>query len=73
LNAKSIRDSPLAQVRAVFGWDAANRRLTENVAARVTIDLKAKPSERRRGPTDEDPPSWRNNAEESLFRSIHEV
>lgn len=54
LRAKSIRDSRLAPVRAVLGWGAANRRLATNVAERVTIDLKAKPSERRRGYTDEE-------------------
>ena len=54
LKAKSIRDSRLAPVRAVLGWGAANRRLAQNVAERVTIDLKAKPSERRRGYTDEE-------------------
>ncbi|MBS0247330.1 MAG: site-specific integrase [Proteobacteria bacterium] len=54
LKAKSIRDSRLAPIRAVFGWGVDNRRLTKNVAERITIDVKAKPSERRRGYTDEE-------------------
>ena len=54
LRAKSIRDSRLAPIRAVLGWGADNRRLAKNVAERITIDVKAKPSERRRGYTDEE-------------------
>lgn len=54
LRAKSIRDSRLAPIRAVFGWGTDNRRLAKNVAERITIDVKAKPSERRRGYTDEE-------------------
>lgn len=52
--AKSVRDSRLVPVRAVLGWGANNRKLPQNVAERVAIDVKSKPSERRRGYTDEE-------------------
>ncbi|WP_398464235.1 DUF6538 domain-containing protein, partial [Tardiphaga sp.] len=54
LAAKTIRDGKLAPVRAIFQWAADNRKLDTNPGARVTIDLKANASERRRGYSDEE-------------------
>ena len=54
LAAKTIRDGKLAPVRAIFQWAADNRKLEINPGARVTIDLKASASERRRGYSDEE-------------------
>lgn len=54
LKAKTIRDSKLAPVRAIFQWAVDNRKLDTNPAARVNIDLKARPSEKRRGYTDDE-------------------
>jgi integrase len=52
--AKTIRDSKLAPVRAIFQWAVDNRKLDINPGARISIDLKNRPSERRRGYTDEE-------------------
>jgi integrase len=54
LAAKTIRDGKLAPVRAIFQWAADNRKLETNPGARVTIDLKATASERRRGYSEEE-------------------
>lgn len=54
LRAKTIRDGKLAPVRAILQWGTDNRRLNSNVAERIVIDVKAKPSERRRGYTDDE-------------------
>lgn len=43
--AKTIRDSKLAPVRAIFQWAVDNRKLDANPAARINIDLKSRPSE----------------------------
>lgn len=52
--AKTIRDSKLAPVRAIFQWAVDNRKLDANPAARINIDLKSRPSEKRRGYTDDE-------------------
>ena len=54
LAAKTIRDGKLAPVRAIFQWAADNRKLETNPGARVTIDVKATSTERRRGYSDEE-------------------
>ena len=54
LKAKTIRDSKLAPVRAIFQWATDNRKLDVNPAARINIDLKARSSEKRRGYLDEE-------------------
>jgi integrase len=54
LAAKTIRDGKLAPVRAIFQWAADNRKIEVNPGARITIDLKASASERRRGYSDEE-------------------
>ena len=51
---KTIRDSKLAPVRAIFQWAVDNRKLDSNPAARINIDLKSRSSEKRRGYTDEE-------------------
>ena len=54
MKAKTIRDSKLAPVRAIFQWATDNRKLDANPAARISIDLKARASERKRWYEDED-------------------
>lgn len=54
LKAKTIRDSKLAPVRAILQWATDNRKLDANPGARISIDLKARSSEKRRGYTDEE-------------------
>lgn len=54
LAAKTIRDGKLAPVRAIFQWAADNRKIEANPGARVTIDVKATATERRRGYSDEE-------------------
>jgi hypothetical protein len=54
LKAKTTRDSKLAPVRAIFQWAVDNRKLDAKPAARISIDLKARASERRRWYGDED-------------------
>ena len=51
---KTIRDSKLAPVRAIFQWAVDNRKLDSNPATRINIDLKSRSSEKRRGYTDEE-------------------
>lgn len=52
--AKTIRDSKLAPVRAIFQCAVDNRKLDSNPAARINIDLKSRSSEKKRGYTDEE-------------------
>lgn len=52
--AKTIRDSKLAPVRAIFQLAVDNRKIAANPAARVNIDLKSRSTEKRRGYTDEE-------------------
>lgn len=49
LAAKTIRESRLAPVRAILRWGVDNRRLTDNPAERITIRVKQKPSQGKRG------------------------
>ena len=52
--AKTIRDSKLAPVRAIFQWAVDNRKLDTNPASRISINLKRRPEDGRRGYTDEE-------------------
>lgn len=54
LAAKTVRDSKLAPVRALFQWGVDNAKLGLNPAARLGITLKQKAGEGRRGYTDEE-------------------
>ncbi|MET7244432.1 site-specific integrase [Methylobacterium sp. EM32] len=49
LAAKTIRESRLAPVRAILRWGVDNRRLTDNAAERITISVKQKPGQGKRG------------------------
>jgi integrase len=49
LRGKTIRDAKLAPVRAIFGWAAANRWLPSNPAEGITVGVKHKPGESKRG------------------------
>lgn len=49
LSAKTIRESRLAPIRAVLRWGVDNRRLPENPAERITISVKQKPGQGKRG------------------------
>ena len=49
---KTIRDVKLAAVRAILQWGVDNDRLPTNAAARVTIDVKKNPNEKKRSYTD---------------------
>lgn len=51
---KTIRDSKLAPVRAIFQCAVDNRKLDSNPAARINIDLKSRSSEKKRGYSDEE-------------------
>jgi len=52
--AKTIRDSKLAPVRAIFQWAVDNRKLDPNPASRISINLKRRPEDGRRGYTDDE-------------------
>ena len=65
LRTKTIRDSKLAPLRAILQWGFDNRKLAENPAARITIDVRAKLTERIRGFTDEEAVLILSNAAES--------
>lgn len=54
LKTKTIRDGKLAPVRAILQWGADNRHLSQNAGERVTIDLKAKLIDRKRGYSEEE-------------------
>ena len=49
LRAKTIRDGKLAPIRAILQWAVDNRRLKQNPAERITIDIKGKLAEKKRG------------------------
>jgi integrase len=51
---KTIRDSKLAPVRAIFQCAVDNRKLDSNPATRINIDLKSRSSEKKRGYSDEE-------------------
>ena len=54
LSAKTIGASKLGAARAVFQWAADNGAIANNPFGKVTINVKKKPGERRRGYTDEE-------------------
>lgn len=54
LKNKTISFSKIAPVRAILKWATQNRKLDRNVAERIKLDAKAKPSERKRGYTDQE-------------------
>ena len=49
LRAKTIRDGKLAPIRAILQWAVDNRRLKQNPAERITIDIKGKLADKKRG------------------------
>jgi integrase len=54
LKTKTIRDGKLAPVRAILQWGVDSRILVQNPGERVTIDLKAKLVDRKRGYSDDE-------------------
>ena len=54
LKTKTIRDGKLAPIRAVLQWGVDNRLLEKNAGERVTIDLRSKLADKKRGYTDEE-------------------
>lgn len=52
LAAKTIRESRLAPARAILKWGVDNRRLDANPAARITISVRQKPGQGKRGFTE---------------------
>jgi len=58
ISAKTIKDSDLAGLKAVFGWAVRNRRIPTNPAQGVTIKLGKKVRRDQRFHGDERRPSW---------------
>lgn len=54
LSGKTIRDAKLAPVRAMLQWAVDNRLLAENVAERITINVKVAQTKRVRSYTDDE-------------------
>jgi integrase len=54
LRTKTIRDSKIAPLRAILQWGVDNRKLAENPAIRISVDVRLKMTERIRGFTDEE-------------------
>ncbi len=54
ISAKTVKDADLAGIRRVLGWGVANKRLSSNPAAGVTIKLGKAPRLRSSGFTDEE-------------------
>lgn len=54
LKSRTIQNAKLAPVRAVLQWGVDNRRLNQNPAHRVTIEVKSIATERKRSFTDEE-------------------
>lgn len=54
LSAKTIAASKLGAVRAVFQWATDNGVISENPFSKVSITVKKKPGERRRGYSDDE-------------------
>jgi len=54
LTAKTIGAGKLSAARAVFQWAADNSIIAQNPFAKVTISLKKKPGERKRGYSDDE-------------------
>ena len=51
---KTIRDGRLAPIRAILQWAVDNGRIASNVAERISIDIRIKPGEKKRGFTDDE-------------------
>jgi hypothetical protein len=51
-SAKTVKDSDLSALKAVFGWGVANRMLASNPAAGITIKLGKAPKLRSKGFTE---------------------
>lgn len=54
LKSRTIQNAKLAPVRAVLQWGVDNRKLGQNPAHRVTIEVKTIATERKRSFTDEE-------------------
>jgi integrase len=54
LKSRTIQNAKLAPVRAVLQWGVDNRKLANNPAHRVTIEVKSIATERKRSFTDEE-------------------
>jgi integrase len=54
LRPKTVRDAKLAPLRAILQWGVQNQLLAENVAEKITIDVRAKQGEKKRSFTDEE-------------------
>ena len=57
LRAKTIRDGKLAPIRAILQWAVDNRRINQNPAERITIDIKGKLADRKRGYSEDE--AWK--------------
>ena len=57
LRAKTIRDGKLAPIRAILQWAVDNRRLNQNPAERITIDIKGKLADKKRGYSEDE--AWK--------------
>jgi integrase len=54
LRPKTVRDAKLAPLRAILQWGVQNQLLAENVAEKITINVRAKQGEKKRSFTDEE-------------------
>ena len=54
VSAKTVKDSDLVGLRAVFGWAVANNKLQSNPAVGATLKLGRQPRLRSKGFTDEE-------------------
>lgn len=54
LSAKTVRDAKLAPVRSILGWATDNRLIGANPAERITIEVKTKAAESKRGFSDDE-------------------
>jgi integrase len=54
VSAKTVKDSDLSALKAVFGWAVHNGYLDDNVAAKVTLKLSKSPKHRSSGFTDDE-------------------
>lgn len=54
LKTKTIRDSKIAPLRAILQWGVDNRKIADNPAARIQIDVRGKAKEKVRGYSDEE-------------------
>jgi len=52
LHPKTIKDAKLAPLRAIFQWGVANHHLPSNPAAQITIEVKRRAGEAKRGFTE---------------------